>query len=74
MTKHLYFNPKNFEELVLSGVLIELFKDDIEVHAHEEGEKLRFVQGHNVVEESIENILRFANTITKHKIFGRNWQ
>jgi len=37
MPKHLYFNPKNFDELVLSGVLIELFKNDLEVHSHENG-------------------------------------
>ncbi len=45
MVKHLYFNPKNFHELILSGVLIEMLKNDVEVHSHEEGESLRFVQG-----------------------------
>ncbi len=74
MPKHLYFNPKNFDELVLSGVLIELFKNDLEVHSHENGQTLRFVQGENIVENNIDNILRFANTISGHKIFGRNWQ
>jgi len=35
---------------------------------------LRFVQGENIVENNIDNILSFANRISGHKIFGRNWQ
>lgn len=55
MVKHLYFNPKKFNQLVLSGVLIELFKSDVEVHSQDDGdeEMLRFVQGENVVEGNI---------------------